>query len=194
MDFKEYLYRLLISPLKKVEKSKNQFYIFFKVIGKYFEESKADIVRVQKESMLISASEKILEEYGKERFMPRLVDEDVESYRKRLMFKRNIAETAGEKESIKKVLISLGYEKSFIEPSYKYDPEKWAEFTIYLDGKTQSSVANLELINKEIREVKPASSKVSYGIGKFENIVIATKAYAFQVQYPVCGIMICGEE
>lgn len=194
MEFKEYLYMLLISPLKKVEKSKNQFYIFFKVIGKLFEETKTDILRVREESMIISASEKMLEEHGKERAMPRVVGEDIESYRKRLIMKQVIAASAGEIESIRKVLLGLGYDKSIIEPSYKYDAEKWAEFTIYLDGKAQSSVANLELINKEIREVKPASSKVSYGIGKFENIVIATKAYAFQVQYPVCGIMICGEE
>ena len=49
-SFGEYMFRLLFGPLRKVTKKANQFYIFFKVIGRQFDQMKKDIFRVREES------------------------------------------------------------------------------------------------------------------------------------------------
>lgn len=54
--FSDYMYSLLFTPLKKVRQAVNQFYLFFKVVGKLFDDTKADIFRVREESMIASAS------------------------------------------------------------------------------------------------------------------------------------------
>ncbi|WP_018750719.1 hypothetical protein [Paenibacillus sanguinis] len=162
--FVDYMYYLLFGPLKKVIKKNNQFYIFFKVISKLFDQTKQDIFRVREESMIISASERILEEHGRERDMPRLKGEDIESYRMRLLMKNVIAEQAGTKNGILTALKALGYDQSYIEPYYLYDPDRWAEFIIYLGSKTPPGVNSLSVINAEVMKIKPARSKPNYGI------------------------------
>ncbi|WP_018752683.1 hypothetical protein [Paenibacillus sanguinis] len=162
--FSDYMFYLLFGPLKKVIKKGNQFYIFFKVIGKLFDRSKQDIFRVREESMLISASELLLDEHGRERDMPRLKGEDLESYRMRLMMKNVIAEQAGTKNGILVALKALGYDQSYIEPYYLYDPARWAEFIVYLGSKTPPGVNSLSVINAEVMKLKPARSKPNYGI------------------------------
>ncbi|MCY9758871.1 hypothetical protein M5X00_32150, partial [Paenibacillus alvei] len=107
--FSDYMYYLLISPWKKVVRKENQFYIFLKVIGKLFDQTKEDIFRVREESMIITASEQMLNEHGRERDMPRLKGEDIEAYRLRLMMKNMIATQAGTEQGILTALKALGY-------------------------------------------------------------------------------------
>ena len=58
--FSDYMYSLLFTPLKKISQVRNQFYIFFRIIGKLFDDTKADIFRVREESMIASASTMML--------------------------------------------------------------------------------------------------------------------------------------
>ena len=55
--FGEYLFALLPAAFKKGTKAANQFYLFFKVVGKQFDGIKADIFTVRRESMISTASE-----------------------------------------------------------------------------------------------------------------------------------------
>lgn len=112
------MFSLLFTPLKKGKQAANQFYIFFKVAGRLFDDTKADIFRIREESMVASASESMLPEHGKDRDMPRLKGETAEGYRTRLSMKAIIAEKAGTKEGILLALAALGYEKSVLEPMY----------------------------------------------------------------------------
>lgn len=190
--FGEYMYYLLNTPLKKGKKNSNQLYIFLKVIGKLFDDTKKDILKVRDESMVISASPIMLPVHGQDIQMDRLKNEDVEAYRTRLSMKAIVAEKAGSEEGILLALAALGYEKSYIEPMWKQEAERWAEFVIYLQGKNQSSVNDLRVIDIEIMKVKQASSKPSYGVGSNSGVVINTKADFYPFEYPICNVLVCG--
>ena len=106
--FGEYMFDLLFAPLKKGKRAVNQFYIFFKVVGRIFDGMKADVFRVRDESNIVSASPVMLPVHGQDRNMPRLEGEDVESYRTRLAMKGVISERGGLKSGILYVLTALG--------------------------------------------------------------------------------------
>lgn len=190
--FGDYMFHLLFSPLKKARKNMNQFYIFFKVIGKVFDKSKDDFVRVNDESTIITCGEEMLNEFGKERDMPRLNGEDIETYRTRLCMKEILARKAGTNEALVLCATSLGYDKSFVEPLYKYDPERWAEVVLFLSGEKASGINDLSTIDDEIRKVKQASCKVNYGMYSGNQIRLKTSSKHGQYIFPMCGMVICG--
>ena len=130
--FGEYMFDLLFAPLKRGKRAANQFYIFFKVVGRIFDGMKKDVFRVRSEANVASASPVMLPVHGQDRDMPRLEGEDVESYRTRLSMKGVISEWSGTKTGILYALAALGYEESTIEPFSYQDPERWAEFIVCL--------------------------------------------------------------
>lgn len=186
------MYYLLYSPLKKISKVRNQFYILFKVFGKVFDQTKQDIFRVREESMIISASAKMLEEHGRDRGMQKLKGEEIENYRMRLSMKNIIAEKAGTNEGILLALKTLGYEKSYIEPYYFFDTKRWAEFVVYLSGKNISSINDLQIIDNEIMRVKPASAMPAYGLAKDNTLKVITSCKTYNINYSMCGTFKCG--
>lgn len=158
MNFGEYMFSLLLAPFKKVAKATNQFYIFFKVIGQLFDTSKQDFFRLRAESMIATASEKMLEQHGRDRDMPRLKGETVENYRTRLSMKFIIASEAGTNKAIRYVAKAFGYDNVSIEPSS--DPEKWSEVSVqFIGGKIV--LDDRELLLKELNKIKPASALLS---------------------------------
>jgi hypothetical protein len=190
--FADYMYYLLHSPLKKVEKYKNQIHILFKVLGRIFDQTKQDIFKVREQSMIISASGKMLDEHGKDRGMKRLPEESEEYYRNRLMLKKVIAEKAGTIEGLLLTLQAMGYEKSYIEPYYIHDPTRWAEFIIYLRSEKPSGMNNISVIDEEVMRVKPASGKPSYGVEDYTDIHIHSGFKDGFSKFPLCGVTICG--
>lgn len=190
--FGDYMYYLLSTPLKTGNKALNQFFIFFKIIGKLFDDTKNDIFKVRDEAMIISASPVMLPIHGQERDMKRLVGEDIEAFRTRLSMKALISEKAGSKEGILMTLAALGYEQSFIEPMWKQDVELWSEYIIFLRGKNLSGVNNLNIIDSEVMKVKQASGLPHYGTGSGNSIKISS-LYSYDMsQYPLCNTIVCG--
>lgn len=162
--FQDYMYYLLYGPLKRVTKLKNQFYLLFKVMGKVFDQTKQDIFRVREESMIISASEKLLDEHGRDRGMQKLKGESIESFRTRLSMKNIIAEKAGTNEGILIALKSLGYKHVNIIPTFRFmdDTERWAEFHVVIpeeDIDLNKQFDNTKII---VKSVKPASALPNY--------------------------------
>lgn len=160
--FGEYMFDLLFAPLKRGKRAANQFYVFFKVIGRIFDSMKKDVFRVRNEANVASASPVMLPVHGQDRDMPRLEGEDVESYRTRLSMKGIISEWSGTKTGILYALAALGYEESSIEPFSYQDPERWAEFIIYLGHGSPTAIRDMLTIYNEIQQVKEASSKLAY--------------------------------
>lgn len=160
--FGDYMYSLLFAPLKKTRQAVNQFYLFFKVTGKLFDDTKADIFRMREESMIASAGAAMLAEHGRDRNIPRLKGEPVEGYRLRLMMKAAIAEKAGTVEGLLLCLKSLELTGEII-PYYTIDAERWAEFLTRiwysLDDIRPVDMGN---VRNQIRAVKPASAKDNY--------------------------------
>ena len=161
--FGAYMFDLLFAPLKRGKRAANQFFIFFKVIGRIFDGMKKDAFRLRDELNVATASPVMLPVHGQDRDMPRLEGESVENYRARLSMKGIISEWGGTKSGILYALTSLGYEQSTIEPFSYQDPERWAEFIVFLKGSKQSGVNNLAVIDAEVRKVKEGSSKPAYG-------------------------------
>jgi hypothetical protein len=157
-NFGDYMFSLLFTPLKKVKKAVNQFYIFFKVVGKLFDKTKEDIFKVREESMIITASEPILNVHGKDRGMTRLKGESIEGYRTRLSMKGIIAEKAGSLPGVILAVKALGYQNVRVEPMYLTDPTRWAEATLWISGG-DFIVTDRQVILNEINKVKPATTK-----------------------------------
>lgn len=191
--FSDYMYSLLFTPLKKIRQAGNQFYLFFKVVGKLFDDTKADIFRVREESIVASASEVMLPEHGRDRDMTRLKGETVEGYRTRLSMKALIAEKAGTEQGILLALAALGYEHSYIERMSLHDAERWAEFIIFLGGKYPSGVNDIAVIDAEVMKVKEASSKPFYGIEERNIVEIRERYRSGLYVFPICGRWKCGQ-
>ena len=162
MNFGEYMFYLLTTPLKK-NKNTNQFRIFFRVIGKLFDDTKKDIFRLRKECCITTASKAMLQVHGEERDMVRLKGEETEYFRRRLLMKAVVAEMAGTEAGILYALQSLGYRNCCITPVWKEDPARWAEFYLHLniDLDTEPRL-DLKVIQEEVRKVKEASAKPNY--------------------------------
>lgn len=158
--FGEYMFDLLFAPLKKGKRTVNQFYILFKIIGRVFDGLKKDALRVRDETNVVSASPVMLPVHGQDRDMLRFEGESIEAYRTRLAMKGIISEWSGVNRGILYALAALGYEQSRIEPIYEQDPEHWAEFIIFLKGRKQSGVNNVDIIIAEVNRVKEGSSKL----------------------------------
>lgn len=190
--FGEYMFDLLFAPLKRGKRTANQLFIFFKVVGRVFDGMKKDAFRVRDEANVATASPVMLPVHGQDRDMPRLEGEDIESYRTRLSMKGVISEAGGIKSGILYALASLGYEQSTIEPFSYQDPERWAEFIVFLKGSKQSGVNNLAVIDAEVRKVKEGSSKPSYGAESGGVIEIHSETISGFSRYPRCGEIVCG--
>ena len=175
--FGEYLYELLPAALRKGVQTVNQFYIFFHVMGTVFDDTKQDIFRVRRESMVSTASEEMLPEHGRERDMPRLEGETTESYRARLLMKGELASKAGSTEGIRLVLISFGADGDVI-PYYTIDPERWAEFLVRIRYDLDGIYVGLAAIRKEVRKVKQASSRDNYEVVMMGRIPAETSVAA----------------
>jgi hypothetical protein len=160
--FGDYMFSLLFTPLRKGKQKVNQFYIFFKVIGKIFDDCKQDIFRVREESMIISASESMLLEHGRDRNMPMLKGEDIETYRTRLSMRAIIAEKAGTKEGILLAVKALGYQNPELIPLYQYDTTRWAEFLLVLPRDIDAATLPFDSLKRNVRQVKEASAKDNY--------------------------------
>lgn len=160
--FGEYMFDLLFAPLKKGRRTANQFMIFFRVLGREFDDLKAMIFRVRAEANVASASEIMLPVHGQDRDMPRLAGEDAEAYRTRLSMKGIIASQAGTVQGITYAMAALGYEQCVVEPVYLQAPDRWAEFIVHLGPGNTNALQNPYLIFSEIQKVKEASSRLAY--------------------------------
>jgi len=190
--FGEYMFDLLFAPLKKGRRTLNQFFIFFRVIGREFDDLKQMVFRVRDEANVVSASEVMLPIHGQDRDMPRLLGEDAEHYRTRLAMKGIISEWSGTQRGILYALTALGYEQSRLEPMYQRDPERWAEFIVWLKGEKSSSVYNLKVIDDEICKIKEGSSLPTYGMESGNRLVLRSRLECGLPDYPRCGQLVCG--
>lgn len=190
--FGEYMFDLLFAPLKKGRKTINQLRIFFKVMGREFDDLKAAIFRVRSEANVASCSEVMLPVHGQDRDMPRLEGEDAEAYRTRLSMKGIISQWSGTRRGVLYALTALGYDRSRIELFADQDAERWAEFIIFLNSSKPSGVTNLSVIDGQVRKVKEGSSKPAYGMETIGGLIIQSWLQTGFSRYPRCGEIVCG--
>ncbi|MEA4893541.1 MAG: hypothetical protein VB085_13470 [Peptococcaceae bacterium] len=155
--FGDYMYSLLPSPLKKGKESANQFYLFFAVIGRQFDQVKTAILRLRQEANILTASAAMLPVHGADREMPRLAGESIDGYRRRLIMKRQIAQAGGTDQAFAYLAQAFGYAGA--EKERSADPAKWAELTLRLYGG-QIVLENRDLLFAELKLVKAAGAKI----------------------------------
>lgn len=192
--FGEYMFHLLFAPLKSGKRAANQFWVFFRVIGRDFDDLKSAIFQLREEANVASASEVMLKVHGQDRDMARIAGEDAESYRRRLVMKGVVSTWSGTQKGILYALAAMGWDRSYIEPAAKQDPERWAEFIVYLGSSTESSIPNLEDIDAEIRKVKEASSRPDYGLEERKVVEIQSASRVGMFEYRICGRFRCGQK
>ena len=66
-NFIEYMWYLLTTPLKKLKKSLNKWYILCRVYGRRFDEVKEDILRARDEGMVATCCHEMLPVHGADR-------------------------------------------------------------------------------------------------------------------------------
>ena len=79
------------------------------------------------------------------------------------MAKPETAKLAGTDNGVIATMKSLGYEKSFTRPLYLTDPEKWAEFYVFITEDDIDNIKNFDIVKKEVDTVKQVSSLSNYG-------------------------------
>lgn len=152
-QFGDYMYSLLTAPLRQVRRVVNQYHIFFRVIGKLFDDLKAKVFAVREASMIISAPDVMLAVHGDERSLARLKGETLENYRHRLELHGQVAQAAGTNEGIRCLAQSFGY--STVEIMPMEDPQKWAEATVLFIGGNVV-LDDQALLLQELGNIKPA--------------------------------------
>ena len=178
--FGDYMFDLLFAPLKRGKKAANQLYVFLKVVGRMFDESKEEILRTREESSVISCSDVMLPVQGQDRDMVRLKGETLEGYRTRLTMKGIIAEKAGTNEGIRYLAKAFGYDHVEIEkPS---DPERWAEATVqFIGGKIV--LDDEALLLQELDKIKPARTLLTLSKEqRYSGTIYAGTAYVIGKQ------------
>lgn len=83
-NFIEYMWYLLTTPLKKLKKALNKWYILCRVFGKRFDEAKEDILRARDEGMVATCSHEMLPVHGADRRLTRYEGEHPENFRSRI--------------------------------------------------------------------------------------------------------------
>lgn len=162
--FQDFMYYLLISPLKKVKKEVNQWYILFKVLGKRLDDAKESIYRAREESCVVSCSEELLEEQAAERGIKRYNGESSEGFRRRIINYREVMKLAGTDDGVVLAVKTLGHEKVKVIKAkiFKKDESRWAEFYLVVDVDLEKHPPSFEHLKKEVRRVKQVGSKDNY--------------------------------
>lgn len=187
-NFGEYMFDLLFAPLKKGKRATNQFHIFFRVMGREFDDIKTAIFKVRNEANVASCSEEMLAVHGQDRDMPRLEGESFEAYRTRLSMKGIISEWGGTRKGILYALTSLGYRGSRVERLSQQEPKRWAEFDIYLNPGRDEVIRDPLVIYREVQKVKEGSSKLNsirFTLDLGEAPILAGCAMGMLVRLPI---------
>mgnify|MGYP000490877513 CR=1 FL=1 len=163
--FSDYMYYLLISPLKRVKKELNQWYKLFKVLGKRFDDALEAINKEGEESMLVSCDDEFLQIHADERKMQRYAGENNSNYRKRIANYQEVMKLGGTDRGIKLAAKTLGYSRVEVIKANKFKGvnDRWAEFYVlaYIN-LAENSTRGLEILKKEVRKVKYVGAKDNY--------------------------------
>lgn len=175
MKFADYLWYLAHRPLKMTTKDESEVYRLFTVFGKILDEAKEKIFLVRRQALIGTATGKALDKHGNDRQLKRFAGESDEQYRKRLLAKYENAKAAGTYRGIVNLLKSLGYENAEVKPLYLEDPERWAEFYIFIDKKLMDELGNYEILVREVKRIKQASSLPVYVLTHYSDFKIRTR-------------------
>ena len=163
--FCDYMYYLLTSPLKKIEKSINQWYILFKVLGKRFDDAMESIYYAREQTMVATCDPVMLPVHAADRNLTRYSGESEESFRKRISSYTEIVKLGGTDLGVLLAAKSLGYENVEIVNAKELtkDENRWAEFfvIIYMQAD-QVHPIGFSILVQHVRKTKEVGAKDNY--------------------------------
>ncbi len=163
--FCDYMYYLLTSPFKRIKKHVNQWYILFKVLGRYFDEDMENLYRALEETMVASCSIEMLPVHAAERRMTRYQGEENENFRKRISSYMEVLKLGGTNPGVLLAAKSLGYDDIEIIRAdvVTGDKERWAEFFVIIQMNAEHPhPISFPILVKNIRKAKAVGAKDNY--------------------------------
>lgn len=188
-NFIEYMWYLLTTPLKKVKKGLNKWYILCRVFGRRFDEVKEDILRARDEGMVATCSHEMLPLHGADRMFTQYAGEQPENYRSRIAMWEELYKLGGTNEGILLALRTLGYTSPelvrandltgfkilMLDGSWTLDgsltlgydynssENRWAEFyvVIVMDVGEEHPIS-FDIMRKTVRQWKEVGAKDNY--------------------------------
>lgn len=164
-NFIEYMWYLLTTPLKKLKKALNKWYILCKVFGRRLDEAKEDILRARDEGMVATCSHEMLPVHGADRRLSRYEGEHPENYRSRIAMYDELCKLGGTNEGILIAAKTLGYGdvKVIGAKMLKGDARRWAEFyvLIWLEMGCAYPIS-FGILKKNVRVWKEVGAKDNY--------------------------------
>lgn len=169
-NFIEYMWYLLTTPLKKLKKALNKWYILCKVFGRRFDEIKEDILRARDEGMVATCSHEMLPVHASDRGLSRYKSEEWENFRSRIAMYEEICKLGGTNEGILLAIRTLGYRSTKIiraneltGSQYETLENRWAEFYVIINmGVDEKYPIGFEILQKTVRKWKEVGAKDNY--------------------------------
>lgn len=164
-NFCEYMYYLLTSPFKKVNKSLNQWYILCKVLGRKFDECMNDLYNARKESMIATCSDIMLPEHAKDRNLSRYTGEQWYNFRRRIATYTEVCRLGGTNQGVLLAVKALGYTDVAIvwAVTFTGDSNRWAEFFVVINMSVDDiHPIALNILKNEVRKTKEVEAKENY--------------------------------
>ncbi len=164
--FADYIYYLLPSPFKRLKKSVNQWYIFCKVIGQWFDEVKNDLLKAVDETTIATCSDELLIYYGEDRNLTQYKNEGNEEFRSRIAMTDEMEYLGGTMEGVLLAAKTTGLQnvEYYWLPEVTGDYSRWAEFYLFVYDSLDNGKLNVDfnVLRKNVRNVKCSEAKDNY--------------------------------
>ena len=164
--FADYIYYLLPAPFKRIKKGLNQWYIFCKVIGAWFDEVKNDLLKAADETTIATCSDELLPYYGEDRNLTQYKNEGNAEFRSRIAMADEMEYLGGTREGVILSAKTTGIPKAEWHwlPVVTGDYSRWAEFYLFIYDSLDSEKLNVDfnVLKKNVRDVKCSESKDNY--------------------------------
>lgn len=190
--FADYMYYLLTAPFKKIKKSKNQWYILMKVLGRRFDQVLDEIYMAREQTAVATCEPELLQYHANDRGITRYSGETDENFRVRIANYTEILKLGGTDEGVMLAVRSLGFENAWLiaAKTYTGDETRWAEFYILLlfDIDAIPDIS-LEILRKQVRKVKEVGAKDNYSyqykmaIVEHNSVSMASVRYLIRLMY-----------
>ena len=164
-NFADYMWYLLTTPFKKVAKTKNQWYIYFKVIGKWFDGCLNDIYVAREETMIATCSQEMLPIHGADRRLIRYEGETWENFRYRIAMYEELRKLGGTNTGVLQAVRNVGFEHVSIEKAKHVtgDESRWAEFYLIFPFDLEEAYPiGIDVLKQEVRKTKEVAALDNY--------------------------------
>lgn len=163
--FAEYMWYLLFMPLKKIKKAVNSWYIWCRILGAWFDQCKADLLKSRAEGMVATSSSLVLNLHGLDRELTRYNGEDIENFRQRIAMYEEVCRLGGTDQGILLAVRTLGYDHIELQTAKEryQEADRWAEFYVILNMEIdEEQPISFRILQKNVRIWKEVGAKDNY--------------------------------